>query len=251
MADLRTNSQRLTELFTFIKGREGVLDYFYVDNMGYVTIGIGTLVDAKGDNIDKGLAVLRKVLAAAPGVQFINKITKQPASAREIEADWAKVKKAYLSAKASGTSIPERRYKDIADLVLASGSNYLLWKAEVFKSIAEMYKQRPASINLDEYIQMALIDVRYNPAGVNPFYTGEKRISRLWALLNASDLDNAFKEFHQLWHVRIADGHSKNKTRYLGRQATREAWFQQGITRMHLKNMVPSFLKDVFDEFEV
>lgn len=248
MADIRTNSQQLTELFTFIKGREGVLDYFYVDNMGYVTIGIGTLVDAKGDDINKGLTVLRKVLAAAPGVQFINKITKQPASAAQIEADWVKVKRAYLSAKASGTSIPERKYKDIADLVLATGANYLLWKTEVFKSISEMYKQRPASINLDGYIQMALIDVRYNPAGVNPFYTGEKRTSRMWAFLNQSDLDNAFKEFHNLWHVRIANGTSKNKKRYLDRQSTRERWFQQGITRMHLKNMVPSFLKDVFDE---
>ena len=173
MPDLRTNSNRLSELFTFIKGREGVLDYFYVDNMGYVTVGIGTLVDAKGNDINKGLTVLRQVLAAAPGVQFLNKKTKQPVSAREIEADWVKVKTAYLAAKASGTSIPERKYKDIADLVLAPGANYLFWKTEVFKAISEMYKQRPDAQGLDEYIQMALVDVRYNPAGVNPFYTGE------------------------------------------------------------------------------
>jgi len=83
---------------------------------------------------------------------------------------------------------------------------------------------------------------------VNPFYTGEKRISRLWNFIHAADPDNAFKEFHQLWHVRIENGNSKNKKRYLDRQKTREQWFQQGIARMHLKNMLPSFMRDVFNE---
>ena len=70
----------------------------------------------------------------------------------------------------------------------------------------------------------------------------------MWNYFHTQDPDNAFKEFHQLWHSRIAGGHSKNRVRYLGRQSQRETWFQNGITRMRLKNMVPSFMQAIFEE---
>jgi len=61
VGDLRRNPIRLRELAAFILSREGFDPYFYCDQVGYVTIGIGTLVAREDD---------ARLIARDPHVRF-------------------------------------------------------------------------------------------------------------------------------------------------------------------------------------
>jgi GH24 family phage-related lysozyme (muramidase) len=230
MGNLLNNNDRLEELLTHIRKREGVVNYFYCDNRGYVTVGIGTLID--------GSNPLNVFLKNNPNIIFRNKITNKIASVIEIIQDWNNVKSAFNPQRPQN----EKFYSTIAKLRINNTSMDYLMMKEVRTSIVGMYKSRPLSKSLDEYIQMAIIDVRYNPAGINPIYTGTQQTITLWKFLNKLDLENAFKEFHRLWYLRIAWGNSKNKARYLDRQSIRERWFGKGIERMQALNLIPKSL---------
>jgi hypothetical protein len=103
---------------------------------------------------------------------------------------------------------------------------------EVRMNIVKMYQSRPFAKKLDDYIQIAIIDTRYNPAGINPIYTGVEATKSFWSYLQQMDVESAFKEFHRLWYQRIdSNPNFKNRVRYLGRQGIREGWFLKGIQR--------------------
>jgi hypothetical protein len=80
MGNLLENKAILKELADHIIKREGIYNYFYCDNKGYVTIGIGTLVDASHS--------LSNFLKLNPNLVFKDKVTGSVAKQAEIIGDW-------------------------------------------------------------------------------------------------------------------------------------------------------------------
>src|SRR5438094_7751630 len=100
MGDLRKNHARLHELASFMLRREGFVPYFYDDNVGYVTIGIGTLVKTEEE---------AKRIGGDPNVRF--KFHNPPhsrATADDVVADWRRVH--------SKRGLPEHAYSRVAIL---------------------------------------------------------------------------------------------------------------------------------------
>jgi hypothetical protein len=88
--------------------------------------------------------------------------------------------------------------------------------------INAMYERFPWARDLPDEIQMAIIDARYNPKGINPF----QEAPLLWSALqsNPRNLDAALRAFTQYW-----DG---GNDKYLGRQQRRLTLFRQGVDRL-------------------
>lgn len=214
MGDLRKNHLRLRELGTFILRREGYDPYFYCDNEGYVTIGIGTLVKTENDarRIGQDLNV-RFTFHDAPHKRAI---------ADDVAADWRRVH--------DKPGLAEHAYRTVAQLRLNEPSvNYLMMQ-EVSKAADSLYRAHPFLINFDSRIAMALVDVRYNPAGINPYHSPQTR--PLWDALDprskAFDSKRAFTLFELIW----ANRGGKNKQRYQTRHYQRVQWFRQGLEAM-------------------
>ena len=81
MGDLRSEPDRRKQLIDHIAGREGNYPWFYLDGMGLVTIGKGTLVAKEHD---------ARSAAAAVNFTFASSPTKI-ATPDEVAADWRRV----------------------------------------------------------------------------------------------------------------------------------------------------------------
>src|SRR5690349_5974529 len=83
VGDLRRNPVRLRELAVFMLSREGFFPYFYCDDNGFVTIGIGTLVAREDD---------ARRHARDPNVRFtFHNAPQRRATVDEVAADWQRV----------------------------------------------------------------------------------------------------------------------------------------------------------------
>lgn len=220
MTDLRTDTVGMTELLAHLRRREGAINYFYCDHRGLVTIAIGYLVDkAKGPE-SAGLRRARE-LAERADVSFTTK-DGAPASSADVEADWRRV-------KAHGRDNPNlgaRRYASVARLRVDDASVDAITSTVVRRFLDQLYERRPFLLEHDVHVAMALLDARYNPAGVRIF-DELGPVAPLWHKLDpkdaAYDAAGAPDLFQQIWSNRANE-------RYQERHAERVAWLREGLT---------------------
>lgn len=220
MPDLRHNPIRIQELIDHIRSREGSYPYFYCDNRGFVTIGIGHLVDTQSHAPADQQAVVQ-ALFNTQGVAFLNHFGLIAAFA-DVWADWQRVKRhgqAHPNLAASA-------YAHVAQLRIMNATMELLLRGVLDGFIATMYQRRPFMLRRDERIQMAIIDARYNHAGVAIYGTTPVDLPRMWHALDDGhpdfDLERALHLFDRIWRHRSTH-------RYQQRHRLRVAMFKEGV----------------------
>jgi hypothetical protein len=148
------------------------------------------------------------------------------ATVADVVADWERVH--------AKPNLSERAYANVAKLRLDDQSvNYLMMQ-ELRRSANSLYIHHPFLVNFDSRIAMALVDTRYNPAGINPY--SSPRVVPLWAALRSYDLDKALMLFRTIW----AGRGGKNRARYQTRHMQRVTWFAAGVAAMHIDTSMTS-----------
>jgi GH24 family phage-related lysozyme (muramidase) len=214
VGDLRRNPVRLRQLADFIRGREGVYLYFYCDNFGHVTIGIGTLVATE--------QVARRI-AGDPAVRFtFRQAPLHQVTVDDVAADWGQVR--------DRPGLRTAQYAEVTQLRLDDASATHLLTQEITRSARALYDAHPFLVDFSSLVAMAFVDTRYNPAGLNPYNSPETQ--PLWAALDPHNpqfnLDTAVSLFERLW----ANRGGRLAERYAGRHWQRTQWFRQGLQAM-------------------
>ena len=199
MGDLRQNPVRLRELAAFILSREGLDPYFYCDSLGYVTIGIGTLVATEDD---------ARRIAQDPNVHFtFHNAPHRDSTEDDVAADWRHVH--------DRAGLQEHDYRNVAELRLDKGSVGYLMMQEISQSSDKLYHAHPLLLNFDARVAMAFVDARYNSAGVNPYQSPQTR--PLWEALDPKsprfNINTAVSLFETIW----ANRGGRLKARYVTR----------------------------------
>ena len=226
MTDLRTDAVGMTELLGHLVEREGAVDYFYCDHRGLVTIAIGYLVDRDGapDAAGKQLAL---TLASRADVKFAT-AAGAAAAAAAVEADWQRVKEHGRQ----NPGIGARGYGPVAQLRIDRATIDAITSAKVRTFLDDLYQRRPFILNHDVHVAMALIDTRYNPAGV-ALYGDDPQLQQMWSALDASqpqfNPERAVQLFQQIWA-------NHGNERYGQRHLRRAAWMRAGL---HLASAAP------------
>jgi len=245
MGDLRNNHQRLQELLSHIERREGVFRHFYCDSNGLVTIGVGHLVDQRGAPPPARQGVAR-ALANQAGVVFQSRDTGAVASTPQVVEDWTRI-------HTHGQTHPGLRAADYAPVAILRISNAvarLLLQEKVAGFVAQMYLNRPFAQDLDERIQMALIDVRFNPAGVSLYQNApgahfNPQVPRMWNALNRRHADyslgRALALFEHIWIGRATP-------RYQERHRQRIDMFREGVLEMLMTEAAPGTFDDLLEQ---
>jgi hypothetical protein len=229
--DLRTNATRMRELLDHIVAREGSIMYFYCDHRSLVTIGIGHLVDR-----DRATLVERQRIAqgfaATQGVEMRHKVTNALATADQIVEDWERARSYGATHTGSANLYAGQTLYRITDATAR-----VLLRTRVDGFIEDLYRSRTFSIYLDERIQMALVDARFNPAGValyrdTPGTNYHADIPKMWKALDPESLDHdydlALKLFEGIWKKR-------GTSYYQQRHKLRVAMFREGVAAMKAK----------------
>jgi hypothetical protein len=214
VGDLRHNRSRLKELAAFILSREGFDPYFYCDSNGFVTIGIGTLVAREDD---------ARRIARDDSVHFTFRTDPhRRATVDEVAADWRRVH--------ARPGLPERDYRNVAQLRLDSVSVDYLMRQEISRSANSLYRLHPFLLSFDSRVAMAFVDTRYNPAGINPYRSPQTRA--LWAALDPNrsqfNLKTAVSLFESIWARRGG----RLAKRYATRHQRRVQWLREGLEAM-------------------
>ena len=209
----------MSELLTHLLEREGAIEHFYCDHRGLVTIAIGILVD-RDEAEDTAGKQLARDLGNRPGVKFVTK-AGVTASIADIEADWQRVK----SHGRANPGIGARRYGAVAQLRIDRATIDAITGTKVRTFLDDLYTKRPFVLNHDVRVAMALIDTRYNPAGV-ALYGDTPQLQQMWSSLDASktefDPARAVQLFEQIWQ-------NRGNERYGLRHKHRVAWMRGGL----------------------
>jgi hypothetical protein len=219
MTDLRTDAAGMAELLSHLREREGAVNHFYCDHRGLVTIAVGFLVD-RSDGADTVGKQLARTLCARDDVGFAS-ATGAAATTAEVEADWQRVK----DHGRAHPGIGARHYGPVARLRIDTASVDAITRTIVTRFLDDLYQKRPFVLEHDVHVAIALLDARYNPAGVR-IYGDDPRVTALWHALDPQhadfDTDRAPALFAQIWDGRGND-------RYQGRHAQRVAWMRAGL----------------------
>lgn len=196
----------------FIHRNEGNSIYtcMYADDGGLVTVGIGNL-----------LPDARSAVAVHARRRFHHHREERltgPATPSEVEQDWNRVR-----ARGRIRPFSERAAKELAQLRMSREDCLGLLMDRINGFVDAMYQRYAWARDLPEEIQIAIIDARFNPKGVNPFVGA----ARLWEALrpDGRDLSAAVVAFRQYWEG--------GGTAYRARHARRVVLFQQGIDRLN------------------
>ncbi|MEM6972887.1 MAG: peptidoglycan-binding domain-containing protein [Pseudomonadota bacterium] len=216
------DDQAMAVLFAHLRYSEGDIPHFYCDTRDLVTIGVGCLVDTPHKTREKrrlaGRGFCREIMNRY-GVQMVGRGGGR-ADLDEIYADWCRVFDGKAGAKSS---------RSIARLRISPGGGVRLARKQAAYFCGGMYKKYPYGRDLHGWIQLALIDARWNPAGIGP-WGSTKHIREMWRLLDPSkasfDPLGAAAEFKAAW------AHKLGKGRYGKRVAWRNARFREGALRM-------------------
>ncbi|WP_437668812.1 hypothetical protein [Sorangium sp. So ce131] len=218
---------------------ERIKPSFYRDSGGWVTIGIGYLVDVPGGSLTARQAEAGRFINA--NHSHFRTATGDLVTQRQVWDDWELVRSGTINSGALRLLPPwiER-----------------LYHARTRGFLNTMYNGRSFSRCLPSGIQMALVDARYNPSGVPVFARedgadgraegeGEEQqeegavrdqVRRMWRALNrdsptaAQDYDPslALQLFEQIWEGRGG----RNHERYQRRHQWRVARFREGVEEM-------------------
>lgn len=219
MADLRTDNAGMAELLDHLLEREGAIDHFYCDHRGLVTIAVGYLVDRDGapDAAGRQLALN---LASRGDVKF-STAAGAAANVAAVEADWQRIKEHGRQNPGLGA----RGYAAVAQLRIDHTTVGSITGAKVRTFLDDLYQKRPFILNHDVHVAMALIDARYNPAGV-ALYADDPRLQQMWSALDTGhaqfDPNRAVQLFEQIWA-------NHGNERYGQRHQRRVAWLRAGL----------------------
>lgn len=216
MTDLRTCAASMAEMIEHLIKFEGAIDHFYCDHRGLVTIAVGALVDRAGASDQTRLSVARE-FASRTYVEFHSGAGNQPASTDDVLADWLRVRefgKCHHNHRA-------RSYSSVAKLRLAQSSVEAVTAEKVDTYAATLYTRRSFLAALDPHVTMALVDCRYNPAGVRLFGS---EMNALWACLGTKhhDPELAIELFTSMWDGRGGEAYQR-------RHQQRIAWMREGL----------------------
>ena len=219
MTDLRTHATGIAELLAHLREREGAVGHLYCDHRGLVTIAVGYLVDRNGQPDDAGRQLARK-LAQRSDVVF-STAAGTPATVTDVEADWQRVK----DHGRANPGLGARRYGAVARLHIDDVSIDAITGTVVRRFLDDLYAKRPFMLNHDVHVAMALLDARYNPAGV-AIYGDDPSVQKLWNTLDPAHAESAPGEalqlFQQIWSGR-------GNERYQERHRQRVAWMRAGL----------------------
>jgi hypothetical protein len=145
----------------------------------------------------------------------------------EVWQDWRRVK---LHGQ-THPNLAAATYGNVARLRVSNAAVELLLRGRLNEFIATMYQRRPFMLRRDERIQMAIIDARFNPAGIGiyrstPGANFHADIPRMWNALDHGhsdfDLERALELFKRIWRGRGGQ-------RYQQRHRLRVAMFRDGV----------------------
>ncbi len=219
MADLRTDPIVWSRLLRHIRDREGLYTYFYCDSAELVTIGYGELVDSRD-----GDAEGQRMAGELADRYVFRTVTGVAVGRAAVLEDWQRVK----DHGRQNPNLRARRYEAIAQLRITSGDAEAMLSAKVRRFADRIYRQRPVLLQADARIAAALVDARYNPAGI--VVTGSAgAVGRMWDALTPTSAQyspqRAAQEFVNAWAGRAT-------ARYQQRHAIRVSWFQEGADAM-------------------
>lgn len=219
MADLRLHPGCMHAFLQHLREREGVVNHFYCDSRGLVTIAVGYLVDRGQGGRQRGLSIAR-TLANRADVHFANKEDGSPATQEEVLADWRRAKDFGFRVRRA------RAYGEVTQLRIDDPSIDAITTTVVNKFADELYRKRPFVLRHDARVAMALVDARYNPAGVRIY---GNRMLAFWNALNPNDRDfdvqRAIELFDQAW----AGSRVMERNSYRKRHQQRLQWLREGL----------------------
>lgn len=236
MADLRHQPDLMRTLIRHIDDREGTFLFFYCDNRmprGLVTIGLGELVDRGGAPKAIARGVADHWYEQRKGwLQFRHRATHAIADKAQVLDDWGRV----FDHGVTHVGSPANAYAPVAHYRITEPHAQRLLSEKLGRFIQTLYANRPFVQQLDPLIHMALIDARYNSAGVglydmhdDPHDHFHHDIPVMWTLMNPGspdyDLEEALLVFERIWAHR-------GGARYQERHRTRVHWFHSGVNRM-------------------
>jgi hypothetical protein len=220
MTDLRTDATGMAELLDHLLEREGAIEHFYCDHRGLVTIAIGYLVDSNGASDAAGKQIAHQ-LGSRGDVKFVT-AAGAPASIAEIEADWQRVK----DHGRQNPGLGARRYGAVAHLRIDRATIDTITATKIRGFLDDLYTKRPFILDHDVHVAMALIDTRYNPAGVALYGHDEPQVPKMWNALDKSHAeynpDQAVQLFDKIWAGRANE-------RYQQRHQHRVGWMRAGL----------------------
>jgi hypothetical protein len=205
----------MSAFYDHLDEREGRRTSFYRDHNGLVTIGVGQLVDVgDGASIRKRRMAARNFANAQ--ADHFRDAQGEAVDVDAILADWERVR----SGRHGRLRLDEDAIDQLRDEKLSG-------------FVDTLYERKPFVKKLDAGIQLALLDVRYNPAGVRMFSNDKvkqtrEKVEKMWNALNPSkksfDLDAAADLFEDIWE-------SRGRSRYQERHRMRVKMFGEGVKR--------------------
>lgn len=205
----------MRQLLAHLREREAAVDHFYCDHKGLVTIAIGFLVDRDGSPDAAGREIARG-LTQQSGVRFVRK-DGRAASVAEVEADWQRVKDLYRKNRQARLG----DYARAAALRIDHAAIDSITRPLVLQYLKALYTKNPFMLSYDPKVAMAMVDVRYNAAGVRLWKQHD-----LWNALNprhpAYDPGRAVLLFERTWAHR-------GVSRYGYRHWVRVQWLREGL----------------------
>lgn len=227
MTDVRESPVAINRLIRHLVRAEGSLRHFYCDSRGLVTIAVGELMEPR-DRSPAGSRKLVQDLMAVPGVEFVHKSNGEAANEGDVIADLRRAKK-------HGSLHPglsARAYAPIAQLRISSSAVAAITSRKIKVFADQLYERRPFIAKLDPLVAMALIDARWNPAGV-ALYGGLTSVVEMWKCLDSVectyDTIRAVEMFEKIWEGR-------GGKRYQQRHAVRVEWMEQGLGLHVIRN---------------
>lgn len=212
MGDIHNN----LELANYVASREGCIPHMYCDRNNLVTVGYGYMMRTE----QAATRVVSHYHLNFYHQQNGNILQHRVATLDDVRSDWRNVND-------TRARVPVAR--TITRLRLPRESCVRLLSLTINGFVDIMYRRFPWAPQLDDYIQFALIDARFNPAGVGFIDTANPHIRRMWEALSPDhqDLDAALEAFVLAWRDR-----GNNQEPYKVRKKDRIEYFRRGIERM-------------------
>jgi hypothetical protein len=207
----------MSELLAHLRERENAVPHFYCDDKGLVTLAIGFLVDQDHTSSTAPGLKIATELARRADVRFVAR-DGSPATVTDVQQDWLTIKNLWLATRPKKLA----EYSSAARLRIDAASIDRITQPLVLKFLGTLYARKPFVKSYHPKLSMALVDVRYNAAGVALY-----KLDALFNLLDPTHRDydpaQAVVIFENTWATR-------GVYRYAQRHWRRTQWFRDAVT---------------------
>jgi hypothetical protein len=157
---------------------EACVLHFYADHVGLVTLGIGHLFDERNHPISQGMDLsYGRRFATSASTRYRFSPSGTPDAVYE---DWLRVKRHVILINPQ-LNKKGREYEGIAQLRIPRAQAIEGATNKVRTLSNPIYAAHPLLERFDSRVAMAIVDVRFNPAGNNPLNAG---FDNIWRALN-------------------------------------------------------------------